>query len=601
MISIFGTGIAGLTCALELVEKGYTIVMYEKDNLPGGMAKSKRINGTTILKSSFNTETQVKQEFNGVPSEHSWRGYATFYFNVFNLLKRIPIETENFSSDNIVTYKNNTYDITDYIKKHPGGSIIKKALGRDLEDVWKEYNVSWHMKNSNVLKRLEQFKINIEKFENKTAYDNLFPNLNFLLFYNKKSKEKKKIIHTELISLYYHFIIFSLGNERAHKYYEIKLLDFINKKNISKYTYDYIMNFVLGPGLGLDKNNCSLGTFFHYFHLALGSNTSITKKWYVMKKPTSEGFIDPLVNLLLKKGVKIIYNCELLKINQNDNKIISCLVKINNEIKNIISDDYVIAINPNNCYEIFNNSNMNKLAEIHNNLQITNKQISFRIGFIKKINFSISNTGIALLDSKYDITFYPQENFFNVPIDYNNQLKSLWSGTCLQINENISLDEIKKNIIEQILNCEELQNNIYENSGFKLNENDLIYFEIYDDWYWQDDELLTKNKKWVNTFFNENYKPSQKTEFENLYLSGGHTNTSIKIWSMEAACESGKLTANYILKKYNKEKGEIYIHKKPNYFKIFEKIDDLLLKNNLPSVLFFIIVLLLYIIYKALK
>ena len=44
MISIFGAGIAGLTCALELVEKGFNITIYEKDNLPGGMAKSKRVN-----------------------------------------------------------------------------------------------------------------------------------------------------------------------------------------------------------------------------------------------------------------------------------------------------------------------------------------------------------------------------------------------------------------------------------------------------------------------------------------------------------------------------------------------------------------------------
>ena len=66
MISIFGTGIAGLTCALELVEKGFNVTLYEKDDLPGGMAKSKRIKG--------------------IPDEHSWRGYANFYFNIFNLL-----------------------------------------------------------------------------------------------------------------------------------------------------------------------------------------------------------------------------------------------------------------------------------------------------------------------------------------------------------------------------------------------------------------------------------------------------------------------------------------------------------------------------------
>jgi uncharacterized protein with NAD-binding domain and iron-sulfur cluster len=82
MISIFGAGIAGLTCALELVEKGFNITIYEKDSLPGGMAKSKRVS-------------------DGIPSEHSWRGIAPFYYNIFNLLKRIPISDhtiENFDN-----------------------------------------------------------------------------------------------------------------------------------------------------------------------------------------------------------------------------------------------------------------------------------------------------------------------------------------------------------------------------------------------------------------------------------------------------------------------------------------------------------------------
>lgn len=581
MISIFGAGIAGLTCALELVEKGYDITIYEKDSLPGGMAKSKRVG------------------FNQIPSEHSWRGYANFYFNMFNLLKKIPLETENFTSDNIVYYKGNSYNITEFINNHPGGSIIKKALGKDLESVWKDHKVLWHKTNTEVLKVLETYKINKEDFNIKTAYDNLFPNLNFLIFNNKKTSDNQKnIIYTDLTNLYYHFMIFSLGNKRANKYYEMRLLDFIDKNKMSKYTYDFIINFILGPGLGLDKNNCSLGTFFHFFHLALGSNTSINKPWFVMKKPTSEAFIDPLIKLLIKKGVKIIYNSELIKINYDKNRITSCLVKINNKIKNIISNNYVIAINPNNCYEIFNNSKMDNLANIHKNLEITNKQISFRIGFEKKINFSLKYTGIALVDSEYDITFYPQENFFDVSIDITNKLKSLWSGTCLQINQNLSFDELKNNIINQILECEELQKNIEENSNFRLYKDDFIYFEIYDDWYWNNNKLQTKNKKWVNTYYNEKYKPTQNTEYENLFLSGGHTKTSIKIWSMESACESGKITANLILNKYNKENGYLYIHKKPIYFSVFEKLDDLLYKNNLPSILFFIIFFIILIIYK---
>jgi hypothetical protein len=204
---------------------------------------------------------------------------------------------------------------------------------------------------------------------------------------------------------------------------------------------------------------------------------------------------------------------------------------------------------------------------------------------------------------------YPQENFFDVPIDLNYNLKSLLSGTCVQTYNNgsiynkpatlLTIEELKEEIINQILVCKELQNDILQNSGFTLVKEDIAYSEIYDDWYWNGLELATKNKKWVNNYYNEYFKPSQITKYKNLYLSGAHTKTSIRIWSMESACESGKKTANYILNKYKKKKAYIYIHKKPLYFRFFEKIDDMLLFYKLPSVfIVFFIIFLFYIIKK---
>ena len=67
---------------------------------------------------------------------------------------------------------------------------------------------------------------------------------------------------------------------------------------------------------------------------------------------------------------------------------------------------------------------------------------------------------------------------------------------------------------------------------------------------------------------------------------------------MESACESGKLTANIILNKYNKEKAYLYNHKKPIYFTIFEKLDDILFENNLPSIIFLVIIIIIFIFYK---
>ena len=74
-IIIFGAGIAGLTAAHELLERGYDVTIYEKSESVGGFAKSKR-------------------KENGAPTEHSWRGYGPFYKNFFDIAKRIPVKDD---------------------------------------------------------------------------------------------------------------------------------------------------------------------------------------------------------------------------------------------------------------------------------------------------------------------------------------------------------------------------------------------------------------------------------------------------------------------------------------------------------------------------
>lgn len=66
----------------------------------------------------------------------------------------------NESNKFIVYYKNNKYNITDFIPKHPGGSIINNAKNKNLDEVWDTYNVSWHKTNQNVQNILEKYKMN---------------------------------------------------------------------------------------------------------------------------------------------------------------------------------------------------------------------------------------------------------------------------------------------------------------------------------------------------------------------------------------------------------------------------------------------------------
>jgi hypothetical protein len=50
--------------------------------------------------------------------------------------------------------------ITNFIPKHPGGTIINNAKNKNLDEVLDKYNVSWHKTNPKVQNILEKYKMN---------------------------------------------------------------------------------------------------------------------------------------------------------------------------------------------------------------------------------------------------------------------------------------------------------------------------------------------------------------------------------------------------------------------------------------------------------
>jgi hypothetical protein len=117
-----------------------------------------------------------------------------------------------------------------------------------------------------------------------------------------------------------------------------------------------------------------------------------------------------------------------------------------------------------------------------------------------------------------------------------------------------------------------------------------VYEEIFDFWYWNPrlKRLVSKNPKWVNRV-NE-VRPKNETEYPNIWLAGAHTKTTIDIWSMESAVESGKMASNLILEKYGLKKCLLMSHTiKLGTF------DDPFYEAGLPHILdcFFITIILL--------
>lgn len=612
-VIIFGAGISGLTVAHELNEKGYKVTIYEKNSIPGGMARTFRYK-------------------NGVPTEHSWRGYAPFYYNTFELMKRIPLKSlENFSNqftidevrkhnkvDDLWTiYKGDVYDITHFVQSHPGGkSNILRCAGKDVEEVWRSLGYTFHINNNHVISHLTEVKVGtlIETFEKKTVFDNLNKDrLKFKYLFNKSiSGREPRLNLKDMIFLFYLFGRVILSDKRKKEYFEVRL-DPIIKKYLSKDGYHFISDFIAGPGWGFDKNTMSLGHYATFVEYSI-FNGEKEKGWQVMNKPTSEAWIEPWVNYLKSRGVKFYFNSELTKININK-KIDNCVIKTKDGTKNVKSDLYVFALNPFNFEDIMENSKRTT-DKVYKNLfngNIINNQISFRLGFDKKINFGQKTTGYVLIDSKYNITFYPQEDSWedNVKLGMNGKIKTLISGTIilpynkgLKYNKSalsLKLEELKEEIIEQLFISEDF---MYYINKSKIGKENIIFKEIFDDWYEDGKLLKSKNKKWVNNIFNEKYRLEHKTDISNMYTCGSHCKTSINIWSMEGAVESGKICSNEILKGTGKSVN-LHNHGSKGIILILKKIENIFfmlkLKNIIIELLLFMLIYCIYYAYKKIK
>src|SRR5438067_10518326 len=77
-VAILGGGVAGLSAAHELADRGFDVVVYDRHSLFGGKARCIPVPGTAA---------GGRAE---LPGEHGFRFFPDFYKNLGDTLRRIP-------------------------------------------------------------------------------------------------------------------------------------------------------------------------------------------------------------------------------------------------------------------------------------------------------------------------------------------------------------------------------------------------------------------------------------------------------------------------------------------------------------------------------
>ena len=341
-VVIFGAGISGLTIAHELLNLNYDVSIYEKQNEIGGMARSERT-------------------LDGMPTEHSWRGYAPFYENVYNIMKQLP------TSYNKTIYDELSEPIRFILPKDKRSDKVSAGLMDYIILLY--YGLKVVTSN---LRNERYSKINFSEEIGKTL--------------SQSGKDT---------------VVKMLGPGTGLDQYKASLYHVMkpHQSTISSFTHHFHPYFK------------------HKLHIGLGG-------WRVLKQPTNEGWLNPWAKYLVKKGLKIYLNSNLEKVNVTNNQITSCQVNqqhVHGDFYVIAIDPFSLNDIIEKTPLLKRDNNLNKIKDLIQDGP--NDMISFRIAFDESIKLPNKRDVIAFPDSEFNITLYPQEHFFHKDVHLGDNIK----------------------------------------------------------------------------------------------------------------------------------------------------------------------------------
>ena len=551
-IIVFGAGIAGLSTAHYLMERGYKVTVIESLQTPGGLARSERVPGDK-----------------GMPSEYSWRGFGPWYHNSFDILKRIPIG----KTVNDITKRIPRESVYDSELSHPINFIITPDDDTPSVDRFR----------LTIIDKIKLFWLILKAWSASEA----------------RSKEDYSLMNaSEVLTS----TLSPKGSQTLSCLFGPWVGSDASRVSVHQVSLFFRRNLYPGPPSPYYHN-----TNPPFIHAGKSG-------WLILKRPSNESWFDPWVEHLASNGVTFRFGSSLDKLHWDKNTRKITYAEISGE--KIIGDRYVLAINPYTTRDILNKTpDMVQFdAQLALFSPLTNDkphvQISFRIPFYEKINLSKSNseTAIILVDSEFDITLFSQDQLFHKNTFLGENIKSLWSGTATIDSVPGKLYNLPMNKLTRVQFINEIKYQIYRSSSLntlvkKSNNNRALKsfpignIEVWHTWKFKNNELRDEYPKWVNNTRNQSYLPRTKTLIKNLYLAGAHTKTNTDLYSMEAAVESGRRAADCI-----SNMNTVIPQHIPLILRSLQFIDSILYSYKLPNVInvlaFFLFILFIYLLFK---
>jgi uncharacterized protein with NAD-binding domain and iron-sulfur cluster len=530
-VAVLGGGVAGLSAAHELAERGYDVTVYEKRDMFGGKARSLSVP---------NTATAGRKD---LPGEHGFRFFPRFYKHLPDTMMRIPF---------------------------PGnGSVFKNLVNATRIEVARSGNVPLVL-TARIPRDPQDWAVALH-----TMFTGIgVPDDEVLFFVDRllvllTSCPERRLAEYEKIP-WWTFV----GAETRSKEYQTLLAEGLTRSLVAMRAEDGSTRTV---GYMLLQLLFGLLTTGGFDRLLTG--------------PTNEVWLSPWVSYLKQRGVTMNSGVTVQKFLAGSSGVTSVSVGRNGQTQEVTADYYIAAM----PVEIMAGLVTDGLKQLAPSLAALNQlptrwMNGIQFYFSQDVPLDHGHTLYA--DSPWALTsisqkqFWQQANLANYGDGRVAGLLSVdisdWDAVGILVGKSATectADEIKNEV------WAELKAHLNVGGAQAIRDESLLSWFLDPDIQFPNPSSATNAEPlMINKAGTWQYRPEATTEIPNLFLASDYVRTYTDIACMEAANEAARRAVNGILAHSGSsaEPAALWPLQEPEFFKPMVEYDRMRFKLGLP-------------------
>jgi 15-cis-phytoene desaturase len=530
-VAIFGGGVAGLSAAHELVERGFAVTVYEKRDVFGGKARSISVP---------NTGVDGRKD---LPGEHGFRFFPAFYKHIPDTMERIPF------AGNVSVFNNLVHATRiDVLRAAKPGIVLAGRKPQNVDD--------WVVALTSVFSGIG------------VADDEVLHFVDRLLA-----------------------LLTSCPERRLAEYEAISWWDFIGASQRSIEYQTLLAQGLTRSLVAMRAKESSTRTVGYVLLQLLFGILSWGGFDRLLAGPTNEVWLDPWLSYLRQRGVVFEGGAPVTQIRATAAGVTAIAIEQNEKQRDIVADYYIAAM-PVEVMSGFVTEELKTAAPSLANLNKLRVAWMNGIQFFLKQDIPLEFGHTIYADSPWALTSISQRQFWQQAPLANYGDGSVGGILSLDISEWDQPGIVYGKPANQCT-AEEIKNEVWAQMKVHLNIGgaDVVRDDNVISWFLDPDiqfpnpsAVTNLEPLLINNSGSLAYRPEAVTEIPNLFLASDYVKTYTDLATMEGANEAARRAVNGILDRSGStaQRVPIWPFQEPDFFAPLIAYDRLRFRLGLP-------------------